>query len=98
MRLVDLIMDCEIIWVAYAHTHMFNMHIHTDEHTQLLTHSLAECAYADVQITWAPTHSDKCVMYQAITPTMAGGADGWVKCNANDASVQQCTGAYYSLM
>lgn len=31
-------------------------------------------------------------MYQSITSAMSGGALGWVKCSANDSSVEQCTG------
>lgn len=34
---------------------------------------------ACVQITWAPSHSDKCVMYSSITSSFVGGAEGWVK-------------------
>ena len=37
---------------------------------------------ACVQITWAPTHSDKCVMYQSLTPVFKPASDnitGWLK-------------------
>lgn len=47
---------------------------------------------ACVQITWAPTHGDKCVMYQSITGSVNGGAQGWVKCSSNASSVRACTG------
>ena len=38
-----------------------------------------EADAACVQITWAPSHDDKCVMYESISPGFAGGAQGWVK-------------------
>jgi len=38
-----------------------------------------EADAACVQITWAPDHPDKCVMYQSITSQTSGGAMGWVK-------------------
>ena len=38
-----------------------------------------EADAACVQITWAPSHSDKCVTYDSISPGFAGGAQGWVK-------------------
>lgn len=41
--------------------------------------SACEMDVACVQITWAPTHGDKCVMYQSIGPAFAAGAEGWVK-------------------
>eukprot|EP00041_Stephanoeca_diplocostata_P036268 m.1315125 g.1315125 ORF g.1315125 m.1315125 type:complete len:1170 (+) comp24835_c0_seq70:89-3598(+) len=47
---------------------------------------------ACVQITWAPTHTDRCVMYQSITGSTSGGAQAWVKCSSNMSSVRTCTG------
>jgi len=53
-----------------------------------LTHSVdsipdciaaCEASPACVQITWAPSHYDKCVTYTSISPGFAGGAQGWVK-------------------
>ena len=38
-----------------------------------------EANAACVQITWAPSNADKCVLYKSISSGFAGGAQGWVK-------------------
>lgn len=38
-----------------------------------------EADVACVQITWAPSHPDKCVLYSAVTGAYNGGFKGWVK-------------------
>jgi alpha-L-rhamnosidase len=52
---------------------------------------------ACVQITWAPTHPDKCVVYYAITSemTVEGDAQGWTKCNASSTDPATCAPIVY---
>lgn len=46
-----------------------------------------------VQVTWAPTHSDRCVKYTSLARSrVQEGARGFVKCNATE-TLAQCTGA-----
>ena len=46
---------------------------------------------ACVQITWAPSNADKCVMYTAIHKAgKDAGALGWVKCAAGSKSADKC--------
>jgi hypothetical protein len=52
-----------------------------------------EADSACVQITWAPSHPDKCVMYQSITGSYSGGAQGWVKLSGSFVNPADATKA-----
>ena len=51
---------------------------------------------ACVQITWAPDHPDKCVMYQSITASWerSGTVSAWVKCLHGATDPEACTGLH----
>jgi hypothetical protein len=76
-----------------------NNRYYTGSYNESQTHdvkSIPDCqaaCLADaacVQITWAPTHPDKCVMYKKITTALIGGAQGWTKCNSSGTVAATC--------
>eukprot|EP00040_Diaphanoeca_grandis_P012333 m.62571 g.62571 ORF g.62571 m.62571 type:complete len:1144 (-) comp23173_c0_seq2:336-3767(-) len=78
------------------------MQYHSGQYNETQAHnvsSIPDCiavCLADpacVQITWAPSHPDKCVMYQSIGRTLSGGAQGWVKCNSTETDPNVCAPA-----
>lgn len=67
-------------------------HSLTPSHTPADASCLKDAAC--VQITWAPSHPDKCVMYQSINDQYTVGAQGWVKCQQSDTDPEACTGKH----